>query len=113
MKKDDASFIYQTLCDLYTNFESTENKAYVFVVNLMEMDYQQVWTNVLEYAATSPFPPKLSDIAAPSISKKTKEDNQYLANLEEWKKEADKVPEETKQRFKQKLQELSEVKKND
>ncbi|MUV37802.1 hypothetical protein JNUCC1_01608 [Lentibacillus sp. JNUCC-1] len=61
---------------------------------LKKMDYQAVFDKLSHHVATSPYVPTLAEIAA-----YPPEENLHLEQMKQWKAEAAKVPQETKERF--------------
>lgn len=101
MKRDQALEILRTINELYPRFELTERKIKALLPQLEKMDYDRVVTRLNEYMVSNPFPPTLADIAAYAPK-----ENEHLKKMEHWKAEAAKVPEEKKQEFRNKLQQL-------
>ncbi|MCT2534786.1 hypothetical protein NC661_04395 [Aquibacillus koreensis] len=101
MNRDQAIDVLETIDELYPKYELTERKANMLLPQLMRMDYDRVLQNLSTYIAQYPYPPTLAEIAA-----YPKEEQNYVDQLQQWKKEADLVSEETKQKFRQQMDRL-------
>jgi len=101
MNRNQALEILQMINEIYPKFNLTERKVEIMLPELEKMDYERVKTRFSEYMTTSPFPPTLADLAAYAP-----EENKTLKQMEQWRKEAEKVPAEVKLQFREKMQQL-------
>ncbi|MGP4060999.1 hypothetical protein [Halobacillus sp. H74] len=102
MKYEEAVDVLETMEELFEGkFTITKRKLTVFVPELEKMEYSPVMDKLYHYASQYPYPPTLADIAV-----YPPKENDYLEKMRRWDEEAANVPEETKQRFLEKFEEL-------
>ncbi|WP_226036775.1 hypothetical protein [Aquibacillus saliphilus] len=99
MNHHQALDILDTIAELYPKYLLTKRKVEILLPQLKRMDYDQVLEKLSVYAAEYPYPPTLAEIAAYPPAPNT-----YLKQMQQWEKEAAKVPQETKRQFKQQLE---------
>ncbi|WP_226582153.1 hypothetical protein [Halobacillus litoralis] len=102
MTYQEAVEVLKTIEEVYGDqFPLTKRKVALMIAQLEKMDYEPVMNRLSEHVTESPFPPKLADIAVYKVP-----ENKTLEKMKQWKKEADEVSDETKQMFKEKVNEL-------
>ncbi|SEH77883.1 Loader and inhibitor of phage G40P [Halobacillus karajensis] len=112
MDKKQVLEIFKVLQNIYPRFmpESTEeaqDKLNTWTRMMRDMDFKRVMKKVEEHIIANKFPPSIAEISAYAPK-----DNESLRKMEQWRKEAENVPQETKDRFQAKLKELMEAKTN-
>ncbi|HLR69663.1 replicative helicase loader/inhibitor [Virgibacillus alimentarius] len=98
MNKKEAIYVLEAIRDIYPKFDISKRKAEMLLPQLEQMNYAMVMQKLATYVANNPYPPTIAEIAA----YKTNE-NDHLKQMKIWRKEADKVPNELKQRFHQQM----------
>jgi len=98
--------IFKLIKSVYPNFEVDQMKVDTWSKVMKGQDYERVIIKLEEHMKTNKFPPTIAEITAYAPK-----ENQHLKKMEEWKKEAAKVPEETKRQFREKLKQLVMEKK--
>ncbi|KHE72853.1 hypothetical protein [Halobacillus sp. BBL2006] len=102
MTYKEAVEILKTIEEFYGDkFPLTKRKITLIIAQLEKMEYEPVMTRLSEHVLESPFPPTLSDIAVYHVP-----DDGMVEKMQQWKKEAAEVPEETKRLFEEKMNEL-------
>ena len=102
MNHDEAVEVLKTIEEVYGDkFPRMKRKAELWISQLKKMKYDPVMRRLTNHVVKSPFPPTLSEIAVYEVA-----DNGMAEKMARWKKEAAEVPEETKQLFIEKLNEL-------
>src|SRR5690606_31703447 len=96
MNQNQAMVVLNSIADLYPKFNLTRRKQQFLIPILIRMDYQGVMNNLAEYVANNPFPPTIAEIAA-----YPPEPKHQFNLMEKWQEEANKVPEEVKQKFRE------------
>ena len=95
MNKKEAAEILDTISHLYPDrFKLTEPLAKFWIVELMEMDHKRVMQKLRAHVVTNKYVPTLADIAAFGAEK-----NKTFEQMDQWDKEAEKVPKHVKQKF--------------
>lgn len=107
MNRSEVIELFKMLKDVYPNFEVSTQKVNTWSRLTKDMDYKRVVRKTEEHISSNKFPPTIAEIAAYAP-----EENKVLKQMEEWKREADKVPESTKEEFRRKMQELIKEKSN-
>lgn len=105
MNREQALEILEMIDEVYPQFELTERKVEIMLPELEKMDYKRVKARFSEYMTQNPFPPTLAEISAYAPP-----ENKALEKMERWQREAEQVPDEVKQRFRQKMQQLIQEK---
>lgn len=101
MNANQAFDVLDTIAELYPKFVITKRKVDILLPQLKQMDYSHVLEKLSAHAAACPYPPTLAEIAAyPPAT------NVHLEQMQQWKKEAAQVPQETKRQFKQQFDSL-------
>ncbi|MCA1021817.1 hypothetical protein [Halobacillus litoralis] len=109
MNQGQAVEVLETIHELYPrNFDVTDKKMELFIPQLKKMDYKGVMRKLSDFATKHPYPPTLAEIAVYPPQK-----NEALEKMRRWEEEAKQVPEETKQAFRKKLNQLIEAKQHD
>lgn len=93
--------LFKFLKCIYPSFEVNAEKIDAWAAAMADMDYERVMVRVKEYVKENKFPPTVAEIAAYAP-----EPNTTLQQMEQWRKEAEKVPEHVKLHFKQKMEQL-------
>lgn len=101
MERNQALEILKTINEIYPRFNLTERKIKILLPELEKMDYKRVMAKLSDYMTSNPFPPTLADIAAYAP-----EENKHLEEMKQWQREAEQVPDEVKQQFQRKMQQL-------
>lgn len=107
MNRNEVVELFKILKDVYPTFEVSTQKVNTWARLTEKMDFKRVMKKTEEHVATNKFPPTISEIAAYAP-----EENKTLKQVEEWKREAAKVPESTKLEFRKKMKELIKEKSN-
>lgn len=94
MNYEEAIIVLETIGELYPKYEVSVRKAQMLAPQLMKMDYARVLENLSDYVAAHPFAPTLAEIAGFPV-----ESNDHLDNINVWRAEAAKVPDEIKHHF--------------
>lgn len=113
MNKVQVFEVFKVIQSMYPRFmpdevEDQQKKLDVWAKLMRDMDYDRVMKKTEEHITESKFPPTLAEITAYA----PEEDNNQK-QLEEWRKEAAKVSQETKDRFQNELRKLTEAKTHD
>lgn len=103
MERNQALEILETINELYPQFELTDRKVKIMLLQLEKMDYDRVMARLNEHIVNSPFPPTLAEIAAYAP-----EENKHLEQIQKWREEAAKVSPEVKERFRKELERLAQ-----
>lgn len=107
MKREEALFVLQTIQEVYPKYDLPEMKVRMLVRELLPMDYVEVMKNLARHTARYPYPPMIAEIAA-----YPREREEQVERLNQWRKEAEEVPEEMREAFhKQMLKVLEEKSK--
>ena len=93
--------LFKFLKSIYPSFDVNTEKIDAWVAAMTDMDYERVMARVKEYVKENKFPPTVAEIAAYAP-----EPNTTLQQMEQWRREAEKVPEHVKLQFKQKMEQL-------
>ena len=93
--------LFKFLKSIYPSFDVNTEKIDAWAIAMTDMDYERVMARVKEYVKENKFPPTVAEIAAYAP-----EPNTTLQQMEQWRKEAEKVPEHVKLLFKQKIEQL-------
>lgn len=101
MTREEIIELFKLIKSVYPTFEVTTEKVDSWTRLMKDMDYKRVMAKTEEHAQSNKFPPTIAEIAAYAP-----EENKHLEKMRQWKKEADKVPEEVKTDFKNKMQQL-------
>lgn len=101
MTREQVKQLFKIIVSVYPNFDVDSTKLNIWTSLMRDMDYQRVLEKTKDYMQKNKFPPTIADISA----FKPKE-NEYLEKIIRWKKESEKVPNELKQEFKNKLLQL-------
>lgn len=101
MNRDQALDVLDTIDDLYEKYDLTQRKVKILLPQLMKMDYDRVLQRLSSFVAEYSYAPTLAEIAAyPPVP------NTFVEQVQQWKLEADQVPEETKRQFKEQIEQL-------
>jgi hypothetical protein len=103
MTKADVLELFKMIKSIYPTFEVTQEKIDIWAKVMKDMDFERVKVRSNEHFATNKFPPTIAEISAYAPPK-----NETLEKVKQWEKEAAEVSEETKRKFKQKLEELEQ-----
>ncbi|WP_188456035.1 replicative helicase loader/inhibitor [Virgibacillus oceani] len=101
MTHEEAVHILEMIKDAYPKFPISKGKATLLIPSLKKMDYNGVMEKFSDFAANHPYAPMIAEIASYPL-----EPNLYLEKMNKWKREADKVPAEIKENFRQAMHEL-------
>lgn len=105
MTKADVVKLFKFIKSIYPTFEVSQEKINIWSSVMKKMDFDRVMVRVNEHVTENKFPPTIAEIAAYPPEK-----NDHLDKMREWEQEAAKVPESTKQRFKQEMKKLIQEK---
>ncbi|UOQ44847.1 hypothetical protein MUN89_02510 [Halobacillus salinarum] len=109
MNYQEAVEVLKTIEEVYGDkFSLTKRKVKMLTTQLEKMNYNAVMRRLTAHVLDSPFPPTLSEIAVYETP-----DHRIFEKMQQWKKEAAEVPEETKRLFEKKFNELLEKMSND
>ncbi|WP_186579725.1 replicative helicase loader/inhibitor [Aquibacillus kalidii] len=101
MTHDEAVDVLETIAEVYPRYELTKKKAAILLPQLKQMDYQLVLAKLSAYVADHPFAPTIAEIAAYPAKQ-----NEHIRLINQWKQEAENVPQETKQAFQLQMKRL-------
>lgn len=101
MNKEQTLNILEAIQTNYTHFNIDQKKLNFWAFAMQEMDYEAVTKKLMQHVTTVKYAPTIAEIAA----YKPKENN-YLKELEQREIEAEQVPQEVKDLFKEAFDEL-------
>lgn len=107
MNKEQTFEVLEYLEQSYGQFGFDQKKLDTWAHTMRGMDFKRVMAKAEEHVMTNRFPPSIAEIAAYAPPK-----NEHLEQMEQWKRDSEKVSDETKERYRQKFQELMEAKAN-
>lgn len=93
--------MFKLIKSVYPNFEVDQTKVDTWSNVMKGQDYDRVIIKLQEHMKANKFPPTIAEISAYAPKR-----NEHLEKMKMWKQEASKVPEETKQQFRDKLMQL-------
>src|SRR5690625_2846423 len=93
--------MFKLIKSVYPNFEVDQMKVDAWAKVMRGQDYDRIIIKLKEHKKTNKFPPTIAEITANAPKK-----NYHLKKKKKWKREAAKVPEETKSQFREKLKQL-------
>lgn len=105
MNREQVIELFKFVKSVYPTFEVSSKKVDVWTKVMRDMDYYRVMERAEEYVVENKFPPTIADIAAYAPP-----ENETLKQMKEWRREAEQVPDEVKQRFYQKMKKLIQEK---
>lgn len=106
MNREQVKELFQFLISVYPNFMPETDKKLTQKVNawasvMQTMDFDRVMARAREYAQENRFPPTIAEISAYAPP-----ENETLKQMEQWRREAEQVPTETKIEFSRKMKQL-------
>lgn len=101
MTEHEAIEVLETIDELYPRFQLSKRKAKVLLPHLKQMEFDGVMNKLFVYVSENAYPPTIAEIAV-----YPPEPNHHLEELQRWKEEAAKVPQEVKDKFHQAIQQL-------
>ena len=105
MTKANVLELFKLIKSIYPNFEVTQEKINIWASVMKDMDFDRVMARAREHVQENKFPPTIAEISAYAPK-----ENKALEKMERWQREAEQVPDEVKQRFRQKMQQLIQEK---
>lgn len=102
MTKREVFSLLEKIKEVYPHFEITQSVIDIWSEILKDANYNRSYKRFVAYAGENEFPPKPADIKA--VAPKP---NETLGLRDKWRKEAAEVPQETKDEFARRLEELS------
>lgn len=105
MKREEVKEVFKLISSVYPSFEVSSPKIDTWTRLMKGMDFDRVMKKAEEHIAANKFPPTIAEIAA-----YPPENNDHLHKMRQWEQEAAQVPEETKRKFKIKMQKLIQEK---
>ena len=103
MKREEVISLFKTISEFYPYFKETidTDKVNAWYSVMRNMDCEGVKRRLMEHVQKEKFAPTIADISY----FKAKE-NETLKKMNEWEKEAQKVPESKKKEFQKAMEEL-------
>lgn len=112
MNRSEVKELFQIIGNVYPNFIPSDQEQLTRKVNtwtelMKDMDYKRVMAKAKDHVQSNKFPPTVAEIAAYAPER-----NEHLDKMRQWEKEAAEVPQEVKDDFKKKLEQLFKEKGN-
>lgn len=108
MNRDQVIELFKLIKSVYPTFEVDSHKVDTWTRLMKDMDFKRVMAKTEEHVQSNKFPPTIAEISAFAPPK-----NETLEKIEQWEREAAKVPQEVKERFRKKMEQLFEDKRHD
>ncbi|TGB04708.1 replicative helicase loader/inhibitor [Halobacillus salinus] len=113
MDKKQVLQVFKVIQSVYPRFmpedtQEQQNKLDTWALMMKDMDYERVMKRTQEHVVGNKFPPTIAEISAYPTEK-----NKSIEKMNQWKREAEQVPQETKDRFQRELQKLVEAMSDD